>query len=125
MIRKILFFFLLSLSFTCFYSQKDLSISLEGKVQNKENKENIFGATLYLMDKEVFISKSVSLSNGTFLLTAKIPRSDTYDLIVSKKACLPSVAKVISSSFTSGILLNIAFLSCSRKESASVLSTKS
>ena len=84
MIRKILFFFLLSLSFTRFYSQKDLSISLEGKVHNKENKENIFGATLYLMDKEVFISKSVSLSNGTFLLTAKIPRSDTYDLIVSK-----------------------------------------
>jgi hypothetical protein len=84
MIRKILFFFLLSLIFTRFYSQKDLSISLEGKVQNKENKENIFGATLYLMDKEVFISKSVSLSNGTFLLTAKIPRSDTYDLIVSK-----------------------------------------
>ena len=84
MIRKILFFFILSLSFTRFYSQKDLSISLEGKVHNKENKENIFGATLYLMDKEVFISKSVSLSNGTFLLTAKIPRSDTYDLIVSK-----------------------------------------
>ena len=84
MIRKILFFFLLSLIFTRFYSQKDLSISLQGKVQNKENKENIFGATLYLMDKDVFISKSVSLSNGTFLLTAKIPRSDTYDLIVSK-----------------------------------------
>ena len=84
MIRKILFFFLLSFSFTSFYSQKDLSISLEGKVQNKENKENLFGATLYLMDKDVFISKSVSLSNGTFLLTAKIPRSDTYDLIVSK-----------------------------------------
>ena len=84
MIRKILFFFLLSLSFTRFYSQKDLSISLQGKVHNKENKENIFGATLYLMDKDVFISKSVSLSNGTFLLTAKIPRSDTYDLIVSK-----------------------------------------
>ena len=84
MIRKILFFFLLSLSFTRFYSQKDLSISLDGKVHNKENKENIFGATLYLMDKDVFISKSVSLSNGTFLLTAKIPRSDTYDLIVSK-----------------------------------------
>ena len=84
MIRKILFFFLLSLSFTRFYSQKDLSISLQGKVQNKENKENLFGATLYLMDKDVFISKSVSLSNGTFLLTAKIPRSDTYDLIVSK-----------------------------------------
>ena len=84
MIRKILFFFILSLSFTRFYSQKDLSISLEGKVHNKENKENIFGATLYLMDKDVFISKSVSLSNGTFLLTAKIPRSDTYDLIVSK-----------------------------------------
>ena len=84
MIRKILFFFLLSLSFTRFYSQKDLSISLQGRVQNKENKENLFGATLYLMDKDVFISKSVSLSNGTFLLTAKIPRSDTYDLIVSK-----------------------------------------
>jgi hypothetical protein len=84
MIRKILFFFLLSLSFTRFYSQKDLSISLQGKVHNKDNKENIFGATLYLMDKDVFISKSVSLSNGTFLLTAKIPRSDTYDLIVSK-----------------------------------------
>ncbi len=84
MIRKILFFFLLSLIFTRFYSQKDLSISLEGKVRNKDNKENIFGATLYLMDKDVFISKSVSLSNGTFLLTAKIPRSDTYDLIVSK-----------------------------------------
>ena len=84
MIRKILFFFLLSLIFTRFYSQKDLSISLEGKVHNKENKENLFGATLYLMDKDVFISKSVSLSNGTFLLTAKIPRSDTYDLIVSK-----------------------------------------
>jgi len=84
MIRKILFFFLLSLSFTRFYSQKDLSISLQGKVQNKENKENLFGATLYLMDKDVFISKSVSLSNGTFLLTAEIPRSDTYDLIVSK-----------------------------------------
>ena len=84
MIRKILFFFLLSLSFTRFYSQKDLSISLQGKVHNKDNKENIFGATLYLMDKDVFISKSVSLSNGTFLLTAEIPRSDTYDLIVSK-----------------------------------------
>ena len=84
MIRKILFFFLLSLIFTRFYSQKDLSISLQGKVHNKDNKENIFGATLYLMDKDVFISKSVSLSNGTFLLTAKIPRSDTYDLIVSK-----------------------------------------
>lgn len=66
MIRKILLFFLLSLIFTRFYSQKDLSISLEGKVQNKENKENLFGATLYLMDKDVFISKSVSLSNGTF-----------------------------------------------------------
>ncbi len=84
MIRKILFFFLLSISFTRFYSQKDLSISLQGKVHNKDNKDNIFGATLYLMDKDVFISKSVSLSNGTFLLTAKIPRSDTYDLIVSK-----------------------------------------
>ena len=84
MIRKILFFFLLSLIFTRFYSQKDLSISLQGKVHNKDNKENIFGATLYLMDKDVFISKSVSLSDGTFLLTAKIPRSATYDLIVSK-----------------------------------------
>ena len=99
MIRKILFFFLLSLSFTRFYSQKDLSISLQGKVQNKENKENLFGATLYLMDKDVFISKSVSLSNGTFLLTAKIPRSDTYDLIVSKNGFILKKILIDLSSF--------------------------
>jgi hypothetical protein len=99
MIRKILFFFLLPLSFTRFYSQKDLSISLQGKVQNKENKENLFGATLYLMDKDVFISKSVSLSNGTFLLTAKIPRSDTYDLIVSKNGFILKKILIDLSSF--------------------------
>ena len=113
MLRKLLFFFLLFLSFTSFYSQKELLISLQGKVKNKENKENIFGATLYLMDKDVFISKSVSLSNGTFLLTAKISRGDTYDLIVSKNGFI-----------LKKILIDLSSLDFDRESQNNILLTK-
>ena len=88
MLKKLLFFFLVIISFRNSFSQKEISISIEGKILNSYNKEKLFGASLYFMQKDLFISKSVSESNGSFLLTAKIAIGDVFELIVSRNGFL-------------------------------------
>lgn len=88
MLKKLLFFFLVIISFRNSFSQKKISISIQGNILNSDNKEKLFGSSLYFMQKDLFFSRSVSESNGSFLLTAKIAKSDVYELIVSKKGFL-------------------------------------
>jgi hypothetical protein len=88
MLKKLLFFFLIIISFRNSFSQKEISILIQGNILNSDNKEKLFGGSLYFMQKDLFISRSVSESNGSFLLTAKIAKGDVYDLIVSKNGFL-------------------------------------
>jgi len=88
MLKKLLFFFLIIISFRNSFSQKEFSILIQGNILNSDNKEKLFGGSLYFMQKDLFISRSVSESNGSFLLSAKIAKGDVYDLIVSKNGFL-------------------------------------
>jgi hypothetical protein len=99
MLKKLLFFFLVIISFRNSFSQKEISILIQGNILNSDNKEKLFGGSLYFMQKDLFISRSVSESNGSFLLTAKIAKGDvliwgpkggvTYLLVKSSSGTVP------------------------------------
>jgi len=106
MLKKLLFFFLVIISFRNSFSQKEISISIQGNILNSDNKEKLFGASLNFMQKDIFFSRSVSESNGSFLLTAKIAKGDVYDLIVSKNGFLIKKILIDLSSFDFSSLKN-------------------
>ena len=106
MLKKLLFFFFVIISFRNSFSQKEISISIQGNILNSDNKEKLFGASLNFMQKDIFFSKSVSESNGSFLLTAKIAKGDVYDLIVSKNGFLIKKILIDLSSFDFSSLKN-------------------
>ena len=106
MLKKLLFFFFVIISFRNSFSQKEISISIQGNILNSDNKEKLFGASLNFMQKDIFFSRSVSESNGSFLLTAKIAKGDVYDLIVSKNGFLIKKILIDLSSFDFSSLKN-------------------
>ena len=106
MLKKLLFFFLVIISFRNSFSQKEISISIQGNILNSDNNEKLFGASLSLMQKDLFISRSVSESDGSFLLTAKITMGDVFDLIVSKNGYLIKNILIDLSSFDFSLLKN-------------------
>jgi len=72
--------------FSCswFYSQRVVSISIQGYVKNYSTNKNIFGSTLYLQQNDKLISKAVSESNGEYLISGKINIAFPFELVSSK-----------------------------------------
>ena len=84
MLKILLLFLLFIISFRNYFSQNNFFISIKGDALSSKNKEKLFGALIYFMKKDVLISKTVSGSDGSFLLSANIAKGDIYDLIVFK-----------------------------------------
>jgi len=76
--------FIVIFSFGFLYSQKAVSISLHGFVKNYSTKENIFGSTIHLQQNNKLISRAVSESNGTYVISGKINISSPFEVISSK-----------------------------------------
>ena len=61
-----------------------VEIIIPGSVNNYESKAKIFGATLYLVQDGVTMSKSITTSTGDYNITASINKNKPFELIVSK-----------------------------------------
>lgn len=72
--------------FSCawLYSQRAVSISLQGYVKNYSTNKSIFGSTLYLQQNDKLISKAVSESNGKYLISGKVNIAFPFELVSSK-----------------------------------------
>jgi hypothetical protein len=61
-----------------------VEIIIPGSVNNYESKAKIFGATLYLVQDGVTLSKSITTNTGAYNIVAKLNTSLPFELIVSK-----------------------------------------
>ena len=78
---RILFviFFLFS-----FHVNSQLSISIEGYVNNFSSKKVLYGASLYLFQNGTVISKSLTDVKGDYYISGQIDTKVTFDLVISK-----------------------------------------
>ena len=82
MLKSILLFFVIILM--CQAKAQMVEIIIPGSVNNYESKSKIFGATLYLVQDGVTMSKSITTSIGDYNITASINKNKPFELIVSK-----------------------------------------
>jgi hypothetical protein len=61
-----------------------VEIIIPGSVNNFESKAKIFGATLYLVQDGITISKSITTNTGAYTIAGKLNTSIPFELIVSK-----------------------------------------
>ena len=61
-----------------------VEIIIPGSVNNFESKAKIFGATLYLVQDGITISKSITTNTGAYTIAGKLNKSIPFELIVSK-----------------------------------------
>ena len=61
-----------------------VEIIIPGSVNNFESKAKIFGATLYLVQDGITISKSITTNTGAYTIAGKLNKSIPLELIVSK-----------------------------------------
>ena len=61
-----------------------VEIIIPGSVNNFESKAKIFGATLYLVQDGITISKSITSNTGAYNIVGKLNTSMPFELIVSK-----------------------------------------
>ena len=61
-----------------------VEIIIPGSVNNFESKAKIFGATLYLVQDGITISKSITTNTGVYNIVGKLNTSIPFELIVSK-----------------------------------------
>lgn len=61
-----------------------VEIIIPGSVNNYESKAKIFGATLYLVQDGITISKSITTNTGAYNIAGKLNTSIPFELIVSK-----------------------------------------
>jgi hypothetical protein len=81
--RYLLLFFII-FSFSSYFSQESVTISVQGYIKNYTSKENIFGSTIYIVQNGKTIAKAVSESNGVYVATGKIKTTFPFEIITSK-----------------------------------------
>jgi hypothetical protein len=83
---KILFLFFLSTFQTSisFSQATSVTISLDGSINNFLTDAKLFGATIYMMQNERTLSKSVTDNYGSYFISGKVNILEPIDLIVSK-----------------------------------------
>ena len=82
MLKSILLFFVIILMSQA--KAQMVEIIIPGSVNNYESKAKIFGATLYLVQDGVTMSKTITTSAGDYNLAASINKNKPFELIVSK-----------------------------------------
>ncbi len=82
MLKSILLFFVIILM--CQAKAQMVEIIIPGSVNNYESKAKIFGATLYLVQDGVTMSKTITTSAGDYNIIANINKNKPFELIVSK-----------------------------------------
>ncbi len=82
MLKSILLFFVIILM--CQAKAQMVEIIIPGSVNNYESKAKIFGATLYLVQDGVTMSKTITTNTGAYNILAKINKNKPFELIVSK-----------------------------------------
>ena len=65
-------------------SAQTLEIIIPGSVTNYESKAKIFGATLYLVQDGVTLSKTITTNTGEYNIVSKINKKIPFELIISK-----------------------------------------
>jgi len=72
--------------FTFYYqlSAQTLEIIIPGSVTNYESKAKIYGATLYLVQDGVTLSKTITTNSGEYNIVSKINKKIPFELIISK-----------------------------------------
>lgn len=83
---KILFLFFLSSfsSLVSFSQATSVTISLDGYITNFVTDARIFGVTIYMMQNERTLSKSVTDTYGNYSISGKVNILEPIDLIISK-----------------------------------------
>lgn len=81
--RNILTLFFI-LTFCVQLSAQSLEIIIPGSVTNYESKAKIFGATLYLVQDGVTLSKTITTNTGEYNIVSKINKKIPFELIISK-----------------------------------------
>jgi len=83
---KILFLFLLSsFSYSVSFSQAtSVSISLDGSINNFVTDAKLFGVTLYMMQNERTLSKSITDNFGNYSISGKVDILEPIILMISK-----------------------------------------
>jgi len=69
---------------TSAFGQNKVTVSLVGSVTNFNTSEEIFGATLYMIQNGKTISKSISDETGNYSLSGTLNPAVPFDLLVSK-----------------------------------------
>ena len=82
MLKSIFLFFVIIL-FSDAKAQM-VEIIIPGSVNNYESKAKIFGATLYLVQDGITLSKSITTNTGSYNILAKLNKNKPFELIVSK-----------------------------------------
>jgi len=83
---KILFLFFLSTFYTSisFSQATSVTISLDGSVNNFVSDEKLFGVTIYMMQNERTLSKSITDNYGNYSISGKVNILEPIDLLISK-----------------------------------------
>jgi hypothetical protein len=81
--RNILTLFFI-ITFCVQLSAQSLEIIIPGSVNNFESKAKIFGATLYLVQDGVTLSKTITTNTGEYNIVSKINKNIPFELIISK-----------------------------------------
>ena len=83
---KILFLFFLSTFYTTisFSQATSVTISLDGSINNFVTDAKLFGVTIYLMQNERTLSKSITDNYGNYSISGKVNILEPIDLLVSK-----------------------------------------
>ncbi len=83
---KILFLFFLSTFNTSisFSQATSVTISLDGSINNFVSDEKLFGVTIYMMQNERTLSKSITDNYGNYSISGKVNILEPIDLLVSK-----------------------------------------
>ena len=80
--NKILLFFVIV--FSAQLRAQLVEIIIPGSVNNYYSKDKLFGATLYLVQDGITLSKSITSNTGEYNIVAKVNKSVFFELIVSK-----------------------------------------
>ncbi len=83
---KILFLFFLSTFYTSisFSQATSVTISLDGYITNFVTDARLFGVTIYMMQNERTLAKSVTDNFGNYSISGKVTISEPIDLMISK-----------------------------------------
>ncbi len=83
---KILFLFFLSTFYTSvsFSQATSVTISLDGSINNFLTDARLFGVTIYMMQNERTLSKSITDNYGNYYISGKVNILEPIDLLISK-----------------------------------------